>query len=167
MTDESERRAWVMPAASALYDGINLELLDPNDEDDRHLLLLVEHPELQAAIEGDVQQIELAGQPLSPQLHLTMHEVVANRIWHDDPPEVWLTAQRLTAAGYERHEVQHMLGSVVSAEIYDTLTHTDSFDIARTRRELAALPGSWEALRSPRPMNRADRRAQAKGRRRP
>ena len=32
---------------------IELSLLDPGEEDDRHFLILAEHPELQQAIEDD------------------------------------------------------------------------------------------------------------------
>lgn len=155
----------MMPPVQGSFDGVELEDLDPADEDDRRMLLLAEHPELQEAIENDEHEIELDGRRMSPQLHLVMHEVVANRIWEDDPAEMWVTAQRLTAAGYDRHEVLHMLGSVVSADLYGALKNEKAFDISWTRRELAALPGSWEALRTPAPANRAVRPAHAKGRR--
>jgi len=159
MSDRTARRAWLLPPASGVVDGIDLSLLDPEDEGDRHFLLLSEHPELAVAFENDVDEIELDGATISPRLHLAMHEVVANKIWNDDPTEMWSTAQRLTQAGYDRHEVLHMLASVVSTDIYNAMTDKAAFDIARTRRDLAALPGSWEALRAPVPRNRAARRA--------
>jgi hypothetical protein len=58
----------------------------------------------------------------------------------------------------------HMLASVVSNDIYNAMTHKAAFDIARPRRELAALPGSWEVLREPVPQNPATRRAHARKR---
>jgi hypothetical protein len=166
MSDDAERRAWVLLPATTVIDGIDLSLLDPEDDGDRRFLLLVQHPELAAAIENDEDEINLGheGGTMSPRLHLAMHEVIVNQIWGDDPPEVWLTAQRLTHAGYDRHEVLHMLASVVSADIYNATTDRAPFDIAQTRRELAALPGSWEALRAPVPENRATRRAHARRR---
>ena len=166
MSDELARRAWLQPAVSGVIDGIDLSLLDPADEDDRHLLLLAEHPDLAAAIDADQDEIEFEGVTMSPRLHLVMHEVVANQIWNDDPPEVWSTAQRLTQEGYDRHEVLHMLASVVSTDIYNAMSHKAPFDIARTRLELAALPGTWEAMRAPAPLNREARRAQARNRHR-
>jgi hypothetical protein len=91
-----------------------------------------------------------------------MHLVVANQLWDDTPPEMWLTAQRLTGAGYERHEVLHMLGSVVSDDIYKAL-RGEAQDAERTRQALAALPGDWEERRAglgqERHANRAERRA--------
>lgn len=164
MSDELARRAWLLPAASGVTDGIDLSLLDPADDGDRHLLLLAEHPELADAIDDDQDEIEVQGAIMSPRLHLAMHEVVANQIWNDDPPEVWSTAQRLTLAGYDRHEVLHMLASVVSTDIYNAMSDKLPFDIARTRRELDALPASWEAIRTPPPPNREARRAHARKR---
>ncbi len=70
-----------------------------------------------------------------------MHEIVANRILSDTPPEFWETARRLTRQGYCRHDVLHMLGAVVSREVYDALkmgkTHTED----EIRAELWRLPG--------------------------
>jgi len=166
MSDEVARRTWVLPPATGVVDGIDLGLLHPGEEGDRHFLLLAEHPEFSEAIENDDDEIDLGheGGTMSPRLHLAMHEVVTNQIWSNEPPEVWSTAQRLTQAGYDRHEVLHMLASVVSADIYNALTDKGAFDIDRTRRELAALPGSWEALPEPVPQNRATRRAHARRR---
>ena len=164
MSDELARRAWLMPAVSGVVEGIDLSLLDPADESDRHFLIVAEHPELAEAIDANQDEIELEGVPMSPRLHLAMHEVVATQIWNNDPPEVWSTAQRLMQAGYDRHEVLHMLASVVSTDIYNAMSGKMPFDSARTRRELAALPGSWEAMRAPVPPNRAARRARARKR---
>ena len=166
MSDEVARWAWLLLPATGVLDGIDLSLLDPGDEGDRHFLFMAEHPGLADAIENDEDEIDLGhtGGTMSPRLHLAMHEVVANQIWHDDPPEVWSTAQRLTQAGYDRHEVLHMIASVVSADAYNIMTQKAPFDIARTRRQLAALPCSWEALREPAPQNRAARRAHARKR---
>lgn len=159
MTDEMARRRWLLPAASGVVDGIDLGLLDPSDEDDRHLLILAEHPDLAEAIDADQDEIELDGVTMSPRLHLAMHEVVANQIWHNDPPETWQTAQRLTRAGYDRHEVLHMLASVVSTDLYNAMSGKAPLDMARTLGELAALPESWEAMRVAAPLNREARRA--------
>lgn len=56
-----------------------------------------------------------------------------------------------------------MLASVVSGEVYGALTERRPPDPERLRRELDALPESWEALRDEDPedrhMNRAERRA--------
>jgi hypothetical protein len=76
---------------------------------------------------------------------------------------MWETAQRLLGAGYERHEVLHMLASVVSADVFSALQDNQPHDPARTRAALTALPESWEQQRDDIPAerhaNRAERRA--------
>jgi Domain of unknown function (DUF1841) len=103
---------------------------------------------------------------VNPQLHLAMHEIVANQLVANEPPEMWDTAKRLINAGYERHEILHMLASVVSAAVYSARHDNKSPNPARTSAALAALLGSWEHQREPIPAerhaNRAERRAAAR-----
>jgi hypothetical protein len=157
MSDEQLRREWVLPPITGLMGGIDLSLLDPGDEDDRRLLIRAEHPELHDALEDDEEVIQ-GGHAVNPRLHLAMHEVVANQIWDDTPPEMWTTARRLTSLGCDRHQVLHMLASVVSTDVYKIL-RGQPHDEARTVRELGALPDSWESER-PTGGNRAARRAE-------
>lgn len=84
-------------------------------------MIRAEHPELASAIERGDEEIEVDGQSMNPRLHLTIHEIVAKQLWEDDPPEVWKTAQRLLDAGYERHEILHMLGSALTTRIWAVL----------------------------------------------
>jgi hypothetical protein len=159
---EGDRRSFAVPPAHGTYDDIDLSLLDPSDPDDRRVLIEADHPDLQAALLDELDEIVVGGEPMSPRLHIAMHEIVANQLWDDDPPEAWETAQRLLAAGYERHEVLHMLGSVVSGELYEVMTERQPADLGRMRAAFAALPDSWEAMRPPpseAPHNRAERRA--------
>ncbi len=82
-----------------------------------------------------------------------MHEIVANQLLAGDPPAMWATAQRLLAAGYERHEVLHMLASVVSGEVFAALRDHEPHQVERMRAALDALPESWEARRAATPEN--------------
>ena len=168
--DEAGRRAFVRPPMVGVVDDVDLSLLDPADEDDRRLLIEAEHPELADALESDVREIRLGGQVMSPRLHIAMHEIVANQLLADEPAEIWQTALRLTEAGCQRHDVLHMLGSVVSGEVWQALAKGSPHDINRIRQELAALPDSWEELREELPAersrNRAERRAEERQRRR-
>ena len=152
-----------MPALSGQLDGIELGFLDPDDEHDRSVLILAEHPELRSAIESGREQIHHHGRAVNPALHLAMHEIVSNQLLANEPPEMWGTAKRLMDAGYDRHEVLHMLASVVSDDVYSALHDNQPPDPARTRAALAALPGSWEDQRAEIPAerhaNRAERRA--------
>jgi len=144
---EFERRQFVCPSASGRYQGIELEYLDPADPDERRILLEAEHPELHRALQrrGD-DEVAVEGQPINPRLHIAMHEIVANQLWDDDPSEAWETAQRLTALGYERHEVLHMLCSVVAREVWSVLGAGVPSDPARYVAALGELPDSYVAL---------------------
>jgi tetratricopeptide (TPR) repeat protein len=148
------RRAFAAPPAEGTLHGLDLGLLDPADPDERRLLLEAEHPELLDALEAGTEVEGPDGEPMSPELHLAMHEVVAQQLWDDDPPETWETARRLLAEGYDRHEVLHMLASAVSGETWRMLQQGEPFDHDRFVRALAALPGSWEAERPPPPRGR-------------
>ena len=158
--DEAERRAFVCPLLTGEFDGIDLSLLDPRNEDDRRLLITAEHPELRKSLDNDVREIHLGTNVINPRLHISMHEIVANQLWDDDPPEMWQTAVRLTEAGYERHEVLHMLASVVSEEVWNALAEHTPRDADRVRRALAALPATWEAMRKEQPAQRSRSRAE-------
>ena len=164
-----DRRHFAVPPTTGEFEGIDLAFLDPDDADDRRILILAEHPELHRAIDAGLNEIHLQGNTISPELHVAMHEIVANQLWADDPPEVWQTATRLLDAGYERHEVLHMLASVVSDDVYQVLHDHNAVDPDKTRAALRALPGSWELQRDAIPAqqheNRAERRAAARARR--
>ena len=135
-----------MPSVSGTVDNVELALLDPADPDERRLLIGAEHPRLHQALQDGLDRILLDGQLMNPRLHIALHEIVAERLWTDDPPETWSTAQRLSVLGYDRHDVLHMLMSVVS----DELLHAMQPDLApldpdRTRAASAALPAAGGA----------------------
>jgi hypothetical protein len=161
-----ERRSWVLPPASGQFEDLDLALLDLESEDDRAVLISAEHPRLAQAIREGMDELTIDGSPMNPRLHLTLHEIVTNQIWHDDPPETWLTAKRLIAAGYERHDILHMLASVLSGQIWSTLRDGTPHDPAAYARDLAALPGSWEQLGRERPARSKAKRRPARRRRR-
>ena len=147
-------------------DGIDLALLDPADEDERRLLIEAEHPELRRALKEGRREIRVGRDIVNPVLHIAMHEIVANQLWADNPPEAWATAQRLLADGYDRHEVLHMLASVVAGEVFEGMLHEQGHDVQRVQQAFAALPGTWEQSRADLPaerhQNRAERRAVAR-----
>lgn len=88
-----------MPPMSGTADGIDLSRLDPADSDERRLLIEADHPMLQQALQDGLEVIVLDGQVIKPNLHIVLHEIVAERLWVDDPLETWATAQRLTGLG--------------------------------------------------------------------
>lgn len=158
-----ERLAW-------LFADLDVEYLDPANELDREPLIELQHPELRAALsDPEVDEIEIAGRPMNPRLHLSLHQGVADQIVNDEPPEVWQTALRLEALGYGRHDVLHMLATVLGEQIRLALDEQRPYDRARHLAALADLPDSWEAMR-PRRRSRGARapggRRRRKGRRR-
>jgi hypothetical protein len=137
-----ERLAW-------LFADVEAAGFDPVDERDRESLIELQHPELRAALsDPDVDEIEVAaGYSMNPRLHIAMHQGVADQIVNEDPREVWQTALRLEALGYNRHDVLHMLASVLGEEIRLMLGEQRPYEPERHLAALEALPGSWEAMR--------------------
>jgi hypothetical protein len=60
-----------------------------------------------------------------------MRGVLAKQLWENDPPEVWRTARRLLDAGYERHEILHMLGSALMPGLWALLHESSLIPVAR------------------------------------
>jgi len=145
--DAEERRHFACPPADGRFEEIELSFLDPADPDNRSFLIRADHPELAAAIRRGEDEVLVSGAVINPRLHLTLHEAVAGQLWNDDPQEVWRTARRLLAAGYERHEVLHMLASALTSEIWWALHEGQPHEHGRYLRALEALPESWEAQR--------------------
>jgi hypothetical protein len=154
MTDRSpaqgdrDRRQFV--ADPEVLAGLDLRLEDLADPDLRSLAIRAEHPEYEAALTSGQGEIETADGPVNPRLHLTMHEIVATQLWDNSPPEVWETAERLREAGYERHEILHMLAGTVSDQVSASLQDRVPYDVDAHVAALRALPGSWERQRSAR-----------------
>lgn len=91
--------------------------LDPADEDDRAELIRLAHPELAAPIDAAEEVVVIAGEAVNPRLHLLMHQVVADRLLHDDSPQDWLALEELIASGVDAHEAQHAIGRRLVAEM--------------------------------------------------
>jgi Domain of unknown function (DUF1841) len=144
--DDEERRRFVAdPDALA---ALEMNVPDLADPDLRSLVIRGEHPEFEDALNEDLDEVDLGYGPINPRLHLAMHEVVATQLWDEDPPEVWETARRLRDAGYERHEILHMLGRPVTDQIWAALHDGRPYDRARHVAALQALPASWERERN-------------------
>lgn len=135
-----DRRKFVMPHRSATIDGEEHHWLDPADSDERSVLIRDEHPEFDEYLADPSWSGEIDG--MNPRFHLTMHEIIANQLWDDEPPEVWQAAKRLRAHGMERHDVLHELAAVMAEHLQPTLTRGEPFDDDAYRRALAELmPG--------------------------
>lgn len=131
-----------MPPGHGTYQGLDLELLDPSDEDELTSLIEAQHAELADALASH-EEMTVAGEPFNPRLHITMHRVVANQLLAGDPPETWRTVRRLAGLGYDWHNIMHMIAALVSADIYRAMTERWTFDRADFARRLSELPGDW------------------------
>jgi Domain of unknown function (DUF1841) len=146
-----DRGSWAVPSGHGIYRGLDLELLNPADEDERTFLIEAQHPELDGALRNDEEMI-VGGEPFSPRLHITLHQIVASQLLVGDPPETWQTVQRLAGLGYDWHNVVHMIAAVVSDDLYQMMNERRSFDLGSYARRLSRLPGDWpppQALRPP------------------
>jgi hypothetical protein len=138
-----DRRSWAVPPGHGVYQGLDLELLNPGDEDERAFLLEAQHLEYEEALKRDEKLTSASGEPMSPRLHVTLHGVVANQLLTDDPPETWQTVRRLAGLGYDWHNVMHMIMELVSEDISRAMTEKRPFDREDYARRLAELPGDW------------------------
>jgi Domain of unknown function (DUF1841) len=137
-----DRQSWAIPRGHGTYRGLDLELLNPADEDELTFLIEAIHPELADALRSGDEMIA-SGEPFSPRLHIAMHQIVANQMLADDPPETWHTVQRLAALGYDWHNIMHMIAAVVSDDVYHALKEDQPFDPGDYIRRLRQLPGDW------------------------
>jgi hypothetical protein len=135
--DAVDRRMFAMPFFGTRIGDEDFLELDPGDGDERRLLIEGEHPEYHAALLDPAFDGEVDG--VNPRLHVAIHEVVANQLWDDDPPEAWQAAKRLRDAGRDRHEVLHELGGVAVTHLHGALTGGAPVDTAAYRRTLEAL----------------------------
>lgn len=142
--DIADPRRWAAPAGHGVFDGIQLDYLDADDEDDRTILVEAEHPEMARALARGRKEMTIHGEVVNPRLHLALHRVVGNRLYEQAPTDAtWPTAQRLSNLGYERHVVLHMLMSVLSDELYAALRSEPLPAEEELRQRLDHLPESW------------------------
>jgi len=134
--------SWAVPAGHGTYQGMDLERLDPADDDDRALLLEAQHPELQDALRDDKDMV-VDCELINPRLHVAMHQVVANQLVADEPPETWQTVQRLARQGYDWHNIMHMVAALVTEDVHYALQDHRPYDLADYVRRLNELPGDW------------------------
>jgi len=144
-----DRRSWAAPSGHGSYHDLDLEQLDPDDEDERGLLLEAQHLDMAEALERHEEMTGANGEPFSPTLHVTLHQVVANQILGDDPPETWQTVQRLAGFGYDWHNVMHLVMGPVTEAFWTTMAEKRPFDRADYLRQLAELPGDWPTPEEP------------------
>lgn len=137
-----DRRSWAVPPPHGTYNGLDVEMLDPDDEDELGFVMQAMHPEFEEAFHGD-EDVLVDGEPVNPRLHVAMHQVVAKQLLADDPPQTWQTVQRLAGLGYDWHNIMHMIASLVTDDVYRAIHEHQRHDPADYARRLTELPGDW------------------------
>ena len=135
--DALDRRMFAMPYFGTRIGDEDYPRLDPGDPDERRLLIEGEHPAYHGALTDPAFDGEIDG--VNPRLHIAIHEVVANQLWDNDPPEAWRAAKRLHEAGVDRHDVLHQLGSVITTHLHGALANRQAVDLAAYRQALDAV----------------------------
>jgi hypothetical protein len=127
LPDVLARRMFAVPGVTTRIGDQEFSFLDPGDPDDRGVFIKGEHPEYHEALaDPDTDTVE----GVNPRLHVTVHEVVANQLWDDDPPQVWQAARRLLATGADRHDVLHAIADVLVEHLHGLLTGQGDGDVA-------------------------------------
>jgi hypothetical protein len=153
--DEVDRRGWAVPSAQGRLGGIDLARC-PGGRGRPPAPHPGRAPALPQVIDRDVDEVGIGGKPVSPRLHLSMHKIVANQLWDDEPPQTRQTA-RLLALGYQRHDVPHMLGSVVAGESGASSARTSRSTAHASQRPSTPCPAHGEARSQP-AIRRSNRR---------
>ena len=132
------RRRFAVPTTTARINGDNVDL-DPDDEAQRELLIDAEHPQYRQVLADPFSDELVEG--VNPRLHVALHQVIATQLWEDIPAEVWQAAQRLLAAGYDRHAVLHALAYELGEELNSALTgpHAPDPEMSAYRDRLRRL----------------------------
>ena len=150
-----DRRSWAVPPGHGTYQGLELDQLDPDDEDERTFLLEAQHLDMEEALKRHEEMPGPDGEPVNPTLHVALHTMIANQLLSDDPPETWQTVQRLAGLGYDWHNVMHLIMGPVTDAVHGALSREAAvrpFGLrpaaGRTTRRLAAAGGTRPALRA-------------------
>ncbi len=138
-----DRRSWVVPPGHGIWEGMNLELLDPGDEEELGFLIEALHESGDLPWSGS--EPAPPGQAGSPRLHVAMHQIVARQILADDPPQAWQAVQRLALLDYRWHDIMHMIAGLVAQDVQQALAGQHP-DPAGYIRRLDDLPAGWPKL---------------------
>ena len=123
---------------------MDLELLDPGDDDELGFLLEALHQDGRDG-PGGKRDLAAMGESADPRLHVAMHQIVARQILAGDPPQTWQTVQRLAGLGYGWHVIMHMIAGLVAEDVYAAMAEHRQPDPEGYARRLDQLPAGWPA----------------------
>jgi hypothetical protein len=61
-----DRRSWAVPPGHGIYQGLDLERLDPDDEGERTFLLEAQHLDMEEALREHEEITTADGEPMNP-----------------------------------------------------------------------------------------------------
>jgi hypothetical protein len=102
---------------------------------------MLDHPEYRDIWEhaAELGDREVVVQGANPFLHISLHSVVERQLADNNPPETAQALFRLTRGGMDRHEAIHLIASLLSELVWETLHKRQPADVASYRRRLRAL----------------------------
>ena len=101
----------MVPQGHVIFRGLELELLDPGDEDEGRFLIEAQHLSFADALRSD-EDVIVDGEPVN-RLHVAMHQVVANQLLADDPLETVYNSPP-GGMGSDWHNIMHLVALLVS-----------------------------------------------------
>ena len=116
-------------------------------EDEAMHMVLKSHPQWRAQWERGTLPDEIVGEdgePMSPQMHVTVHAIVERQLAADDPKGVVAIAHELERLGLSRHEVRHAIGRAVVSQLWSMGNEGRTFDLARYLAELHEIIESYK-----------------------
>lgn len=119
---------WIWKVAQ----GGDLETL--SDEEMRLGEIMLEHEEYhnQFEIADHLSDHEFdAETETNPFLHIVFHQIVENQLEARDPIEAYQFFNAMRRKKISRHDVIHLIGSILSFLIYDFLKESREFDLPR------------------------------------
>lgn len=105
---------------------------DPANPDAFKQLLAEEHP---TQSEGDRTRT-------GPGTNLTLHTMIAQQLWANEPPELWSAVQRLLDQGLNRNTVLRVVGTTLAGQLQRKPQNGTPYNKAAYAAALDALDGS-------------------------
>ncbi|MCG6892029.1 MAG: DUF1841 family protein [Desulfobacteraceae bacterium] len=130
---EVYRRLWKRAKAEN-YEGLDGEQL-------RMARALRQHADLfgdffEAYGENDSDFVEIGGEEVRPETHITLHTVIEAQLEGRDPPEVFQFYRAMRRKRQPRHEIVHCIGTILMPLISESLQRMKPFDNERYARLL-------------------------------
>lgn len=112
------------------------DLNDLNEEERSIGRIMLEHEEYHNQFEIADHLSEHEYDPeteANPFLHIAFHQIVENQLEAKDPIEVYQFFNAMRKKKRSRHDVIHLIGSIISGLLYTSMKEKKEFDLERYR----------------------------------